>query len=163
VRRRLLFALLAVAMILAALLIGLRHRPPRSATTPIPGTSTPAARTLAPVSSAPGLRRSARAFLEAFLAYEGGKVDRATRTAIRRQAGHLFATELLGAWHPHTAGPAGAEPTITAIRLVRLVRLSHRRDLALLTGTARRSDGPEPFAFLLARRGGRWLVIAPAE
>jgi hypothetical protein len=109
--------------------------------------------------STPALRRAARRFLGGFLALESGGAH-AARAAIRRSAGRRLARELLA------ASPGGEvrraivpAPTVD----LHLARLPQSPGLALATGTARRPDGPEPFAFLLARRDGRWLAVAPAE
>jgi hypothetical protein len=155
--RRLAFIALAVAITTAALLLASRHE--RAAEAPAPAATarhrpTPRA---APPPNTPALRRAARGFIEAFLAAEAGAQGPATRTAIHRRAAPDLARDLL-AHLPRRPGRSTAE--ILALQVARLPR---RPDLALLNGTARRPGGPEPFAFLLARRGGRWLAIAPAE
>jgi hypothetical protein len=155
--RRLAFAVLVVAMASAAFLLGGHHEHRVEAPA-----STGAARIRRPpdVESAPSIpapRRAAHRFIAAFLAIEAGGDGRATRAAIRRGAGGHLARDLL-AHRPRR--PTHPTARILALRVTPLPR---HPDLALLTGTARRPDGPEPFAFLLALRGGRWLAIAPAE
>jgi hypothetical protein len=154
--RRLAFAALAVAIAGAANGLGSRHE--RSAETPAP-TPTAARRHPPPTPppSAPSVRRAAHRFLVAFLALEVGTDGPATRAAIRRGAGARLARDLLARRPPPSDHPSAR------ILALHLARLPHRPGLALATGTARRPGGPEPFAFLLARRGGRWLAIAPAE
>jgi hypothetical protein len=155
--RRLGFAVLAAAPALAAALLGSHHEPRAEAPAPPPTARRGQPPRAAPSPATPALRREAHRFLAAFLALEAGAEDRATRAAIRRGAAPRLARELL-AGRPRPARRPGAR--ILALRLARLPR---RPGLALATGTARRRDGPEPFAFLLARRGGRWLALAPAE
>jgi hypothetical protein len=155
--RRLVLAALALAMTTAALLLGPRHEHP--AETPAPTAAPPHRRApdATPGPATTALRRAARRFARAFLAFEAGGADRVTRATIRRGACHRLADELLAQRPPRPDHPGAS------IVALHLALLPHRPGLALLTGTARRPDGPEPFAFLLARRGGRWLAIAPAE
>lgn len=155
--RRLVFAALALAMTIAALLLGPRHEHP--AETPAPTAAPPHRRApdVTPGRATTSPRRAARRFARAFLDFEAGGASRATRTAIRRGAGHRLAHELL-ARRPRPSGRTSAR-----ILALHVALFPHRPGLALLTGTARRPDGLEPFAFLLARRGGRWPAIAPAE
>lgn len=155
--RRLAFGALAAALTIAAVLLGSRHE--HAAETPVPSAAprvlpSPHAE---PSPSTASLRRAARGFIEAFLAFEAGADDPGTRGAIRRGADRRLALDLL-ADRPPQSGDRSA-PTLA----LRVTRLPHRPDLALATGTARRPSGPEPFAFLFARRGGGWLALAPAE
>jgi hypothetical protein len=155
--RRLVFAALALAMTVAALLLGLRREYP--AETPAPTAAPPHRRApdVTPRPATTSLRRAARGFARAFLAFEAGGADRAARATIRRGAGHRLAHELLAHRPPRSDHPGAS------IVALHVALLPHRPGLALLIGTARRTDGPEPFAFLFARRGGRWLAVAPAE
>jgi hypothetical protein len=59
--------------------------------------------------------------------------------------------------------PAPTAPGPAPIAVLHVSRLPARPDLALVSGTAHRRSGGEPFAFLFARRRGRWLALAPAE
>jgi hypothetical protein len=157
--RRLAFACLVGVMVVAALLLGSRHQDaalPSASSAPREGRSVAAA----PTPSTPGLDRAARRFLDAFLAYESGGAQPGARAAIRRSAAPRLARELLGAPTEARRDRAAAplpRPTL------RVARLPHSPDLALITGTARRRSGPESFAFLFAHRSRRWLAIAPAE
>jgi hypothetical protein len=156
--RRLVFFALTATMTAAALLLGPRHRdPPPPVDTPASARRPPPA-----VRSArtPALRRDARRFASAFLAYETGREDPMTRAAIRRGAVPRLAREILAGAGPRSGKPIDPRPLSPSLHLS---RLPGSPDLALLTGTARRPSGPEPFAFLLGRRGGRWLALAPAE
>jgi hypothetical protein len=110
----------------------------------------------APVPAA--ARRAARHFLAAFLADEVGSGGLGARTAIRAYSVGALARELL-------ADPTPASTDAARVRLgaLHLHRLPGRPGLLLISGTARRTSGPEPFAFLFGRRGGRWLALAPAE
>jgi hypothetical protein len=113
-------------------------------------------RPLAPVPVA--ARRAARHFLAAFLSDEVGSGGLAARAAIRAYSVGALARELLA--DPPRAFTDAARARLGALRLH---RLPGRPGLLLISGTARRTAGPEPFAFLFARRGGRWLALAPAE
>ena len=88
----------------------------------------------------------------------GRRRQRRVRTAIRADAVGALARELL-------RRPASLATRLPPARLgaLELHRLPGRPGLLLVSGTARRPSGPEPFAFLFARRGGRWLAVAPAE
>lgn len=155
--RRLAFGALAAVLTIAAVLLGSRHQ--HAAEAPVP-TAVLHARPspyAEPAPSTASLRRAARRFIEAFLAFEAGADDPRTRGAIRRGADRHLALDLL-ADRPRRSGDRSA-----AALSLRVTRLPHRPGLALATGTARRRSGPEPFAFLFTRRGGRWLALAPAE
>jgi hypothetical protein len=56
--------------------------------------------------------------------------------------------------------PGQAAARITSLRIDRVPGHPY---LVLASGDARRAEGPEPFSFLFARRGGRWLALAPGE
>jgi hypothetical protein len=156
--RRLAFLALAGVITVAVLLAGSHHEPDaRSAaklTAPIGGP-------MHPPPSPSDLRRAARLFIEAFLDLETGRSGRATRAAVRRTTSIGFARTLLADAPVGQARktPDRRRPSIS----LQATRLPHRPDLALVTGTAARASGPEPFAFLFVGRDGRWLAIAPAE
>lgn len=155
--RRLAFGALAAALTIAAVLLGSRDE--HAAEAPVPSAAPrvrPSPHTAPPPSTA-SLRRAARGFIAAFLAFEAGAEDPRTRGAIRRGADRHLALDLL-ADRPRKSGGRS-----TATLALRVTRLPHHPDLALVSGTAHRRSGPEPFAFLFARRAGRWLAIAPAE
>jgi hypothetical protein len=158
--RRLAFACLAVAMVSAALLLGSRHEQSARSAARVTSVRAAGATPAASGRSTSGRRRSARSFIGAFLTYEAGRVDGVTRAAIRRHAAPRLAWMLLARSREMSPGRAEDRPLSFSVRVD---RLPHRPDLALVTGTARRVGGPEPFAFLFARRGDRWLAIAPAE
>lgn len=104
-------------------------------------------------------RKAARPFVRAFLSYETGGAGAAVRRSIRAGADRSFARELLS--RPPRPAPTGPGPAPIAV--LRVSRLPSRADLALVSGMARRRSATESFAFLFARRRGRWLAIAPAE
>jgi hypothetical protein len=128
------------------------------------GRSGPADRAISPVAGDPPLKVSpaarvaARRFLAAFLAYEveGGRTERAV---IREGASASFADELTGRAPP--GPPASAAPA--HLQALRLHLLPGDPGLVLVSGNAVRPSGPEPLAFLFARRRGRWLAVAPAQ
>jgi hypothetical protein len=102
-------------------------------------------------------RSAARHFLAAFLTDEvGGGL--AARTAIRAYSVGALARELLA-----DPPPASTDAARARLGALHLHRLPGRPGLLLVSGTARRPSGPEPFSFLFARRGRRWLALAPAE
>jgi hypothetical protein len=101
-----------------------------------------------------------RHFLDAFLSYEVGAGGSHVEATIRADASRVFADELLT--RPPTPPGAGAPPPARITRM-RVDPVRGRADLALVSGEARRRAGPEPFAFLFARRHGRWLALAPGE
>jgi hypothetical protein len=105
-------------------------------------------------------RRQARRFVEAFLSYEVGAGGSRAEEAIRSDASPSFADELLA--HPPIPAGGSAPPPARITRL-RVDPVPGQPDLALVSGEARRPAAPEPFAFLFARRGGRWLAVAPGE
>jgi hypothetical protein len=164
--RRVAFGLVVVALGAALLLVG-KHssRSPQAATTTIRPAVRPTA-AFHPRTPArrppptPGALHQARRFLDAFLSYEVGVGGSRTERAIRADASHGFAVELLT--HRPTPPGAGAPPP-ARIKRMRVDPVRGRADLALVSGEARRRAGPEPFAFLFARRHGRWLALAPGE
>jgi hypothetical protein len=103
-------------------------------------------------------RPTARRFLSAFLAEEVGDRSARVRKAIYDDAGGALARELL-----REPARVGTRPATVRLGAIKLHRLPGRPGLLLVSGTARRASGPEPFAFLFARRGRRWLALAPAE
>jgi hypothetical protein len=105
-----------------------------------------------------GLRREARLFLTAFLAYEVGNLGPGLAHQLRATSSPSFHHELL------TDRPDPAAPSAPA-KLTRLsvIVLSRRPPRALVSGSARRRGGSEEFAFLFERRGGRWLAAGAAE
>jgi hypothetical protein len=104
-------------------------------------------------------RHAARRFVEAFLSYEVAGGGAAAPKAIRAGADDTFARELIS----HSPPPTPTDPRPARIEALRVAGLPGRPHLALVSGTARRPSGPEPFAFLFARRQGRWLAVAPGE
>jgi hypothetical protein len=103
-------------------------------------------------------RTAARRFLSAFLVEEIGDRSGAVREAIRADAVGTLARELL-----RVPARVPTKPDAARLSALDLHRLPGRPDLLLVSGTARRPSGPEPFAFIFARRGRRWLAVAPAE
>jgi hypothetical protein len=159
--RRLVFAAATVALGGALLLVGL-HRAPsmppgRSAPGPLAGR----------LESGAGRRpravdagHRARLFVRGFLAYEVGLGGGRTEAAIRRGASPAFAGELLARRPTPSARPV---PSPARIASLEVHAVPGHPDLALVSGEARRAAGPEPFAFLFARRGGRWRAVGPGE
>jgi hypothetical protein len=134
-----------------------------------PGTTAAAGRTTLATPSVPpsppsdrrpgGARIAARRFILAFLADEVGIAESSSARAIRTGSIPSFARELLARPPPSSA----EDPGEARLRSLRVHRLPGRPDLALASGSARRPSGPEPFAFLFARREGRWLAVAAGE
>lgn len=159
--RRLAFAALLAALAIAALLVGPGDKddgaPPTRTRSIFPR---PARAVPTPPRRSPALHRSARRFLAAFLDYEAGDRGQAVRAALRRTASARFSHESFAAPAPHQARRRVPSPPTTTFHII---RLPHQPELAIVTGTAHRATGPEPFAFLFALRRGRWLAIAPAE
>lgn len=103
---------------------------------------------------------AARRFVAAYLRCEAGERSAAVRAAVSGTATPAFARDLL-ADQGRQAGPApAASARIDRIDLSFLTTSGRR---ALVTGLARRPDGPEEFAFVFERRGGRWLAVGAAE
>jgi hypothetical protein len=155
--RRLLFAALLVSLVAVLLLVGFhraRPTPPRSrATTSVPITRpTPG--------PPPEARPQVRRFVAAFLSYEVGVGGPAITAVIDACASRHFARQLLSEPPGPARRPGHGAARITSLRID---PLPGHPDLALASGDARRPEGPELFAFLFARRGGRWLAIAPGE
>jgi hypothetical protein len=105
-----------------------------------------------------GLRREARHFLAAFLAYEVGDLGPGLARQLRATSSPAFHHELLA----NRPDPAALS---AAAKLTRLsaVGLSGHPPRALVSGSARRRGGKEEFAFLFERREGRWLAAGAAE
>ena len=153
-----LFAALAAALLAALLLALAEHPAPTPPASPIVLVSPRGPKPSPSTRSSPSARPAARRFLRAFLAREVGKGGAAGARAIRTGAAAALARELLAAPHRAHAGPPPARLTD-----LRITPLPGRPRLRLATATARRPSGPEPLSFLFARRGGRWLAIAPGE
>jgi hypothetical protein len=153
--RPVLFVLLVVGLTAALLWVDSgHHREPRSE--PVDSTAPQVPRRRAPVPTAD--LTTARHFLSAFLSLEVGGGRRAARAAIRTDSVGSLAHQLLA------GGPRSSAATPPArIGALHLDRLPCHPGLILVSGSARRPSGPEPFSFLFARRGGRWLAVAPAE
>jgi hypothetical protein len=115
----------------------------------------PAAQVKAP--PAADMQPAARRFLAAYLAFEAG--DRHAAAALRASATPSLAHRILASAAPRPRADT-ARPAISGLTVT---RLPGRPDLAIVTGTAHRPSGPEPFAFLFGNRAGPWLAIAPAE
>lgn len=109
---------------------------------------------------AAGLRRSARRFLTAFLAYEVGELDRSVASTLRATATAPFARRLLAI--PPRA-PAGKFPPPARLRRLHIAFVSAGADRALLSGEAFRGTSSEQFSFLFELRQGRWLARAPGQ
>jgi hypothetical protein len=156
--RRLLFAALSAALAAAALLVGshrTRSMPPRN-----PSATTVALRPPAPGPPPIGARPEIRRFIAAFLSYEVGAGGPAVEKAIRGHASRRFAGQLLSEPPTQARRPTHGTARITSLHID---PVPGQRNLALASGEARRPEGPEPFSFLFARRGGRWLALAPGE
>jgi hypothetical protein len=106
------------------------------------------------------LRRSARRFLAAFLAYEVGELDRPVASTLRAGATAPFARRLL-AMPPRA--PAGKFPPPARLRRLHISFVSAAADRALLSGEAFRGASSEQFSFLFELRQGRWLARAPGQ
>jgi hypothetical protein len=104
-------------------------------------------------------QRAARRFILAFLSDEVGVAESSSARAIRAGAIPSFAREILGRPPPLSTEESDKAP----LRSLHVRRLPGRPDLALVSGSARRPSGPEQFAFLFARREGRWFALAPGE
>jgi hypothetical protein len=159
--RRLVFAAATVALGAALLLVGL-HR-----TRPIPSGSAAPRPLVHRFEAGTGRRpravgagHQARLFVTAFLAYEVGLGGRRAEAAIRRGASPAFAEELLAHRPTPSGGPVRSPARIASLKVH---AVPGHPDLALVSGEALRPAGPEPFAFLFARRDGRWRAVAPGE
>jgi hypothetical protein len=107
------------------------------------------------------VRLDARRFLVAFLAFEAGDRTPRTRRAVRATSGRRLAGQILAA--PRIFAGARGPVAVGHLHALFVHRLPGHTGLLLASGTAIRPGGPEPFSFLFARRGGRWLAIAPGE
>jgi hypothetical protein len=157
--RCLIFLALLASLVVALLLVGLHPTSPTPRGTPAPATVAAVRR---PVSASPptGARPKVRRFLAAFLSYEVGGDGPAVERAIRGSSSRSFARQLLS----EPPGPPNRPgQTTTRITSLRIDRVPGHPNLALASGEARRSEGPEPFSFLFAQSGGRWLAVAPGE
>jgi hypothetical protein len=159
--RRLAFAMAVVALGGAFLLIGRRPGPgtPSATRVPRPAASRAPSAGARPAAAA-AIRPEARRFIAAFLSYEVGVGGPAITAVIQACASRHFAHQLLSE-PPRPAGrPSHGAARITSLRID---PVPGHPVLALASGDARRPEGPEPFSFLFARRGGRWLAVAPGE
>lgn len=106
------------------------------------------------------LRAAGRRFVSAFLRFEVGDLSPQVTQRLRSSATAAFARDL-------EAAPARrlARRPAEAARIERLEVsfLTASADRGLLSGFARRPDGPEEFSFLFALRGARWLALGAAE
>jgi hypothetical protein len=152
----------AVAVLVAALVLVLvGPRPTPSA--PAPSTRRPASRVDDPGRARPApirARTQVRRFVLAFLAYEVDLGDARDEVTIRAGASRSFSRRLLS---EPPVPPRGAPPPAVHLTSLRVDPLPGHPDLALVSGEARRAEGPEPFAFLFARNGEHWLAVAPGE
>jgi hypothetical protein len=105
-------------------------------------------------------RQAARSFVIAFLSYETDSGGPAAIEAIRTHTSSSFSRRLLSDPPLASARRRLGRPRLTALRVD---PLPGRPDLALVSGEARRPAGPEPFAFLFARRAGHWVAVGPGE
>jgi hypothetical protein len=160
--RRLLFATIVFFLLGSLALLVLGHRDASSEShsrlTPDAVLSSSAS-TDAPASDR-AARVGARRFLAAFLGFEAGDQTPRTRRTIRVTSGRDLARQILGA--PRTTGGVRS-PVAVHLLALRLHPLPGHPRLRLASGTAIRPEGPEPFSFLFARRGDRWLAVAPGE
>jgi hypothetical protein len=160
--RRLVYATIVVFLLgsLALVVSGHRGGSPESHPRPSPRAvvSSSASTDAPPFDRAAGA--DARRFLAAFLTFEAGRDTPRTRGAVRATSGRRLAGQILAA--PRTSAGARA-PVAGHLLTIRLHPLPGRAGLLLASGTAIHPEGPEPFSFLFARRGGRWLAIAPGE
>ena len=106
------------------------------------------------------LGAAGRRFVSAFLRFEVGDLSSQVRASLRASATSGFARELEAA----PPRPVGRRSPATArIERLDISFLSGSAGRALLSGVARRPDGPEEFSFLFARRGHRWQAVGAAE
>jgi hypothetical protein len=159
--RRLVFATIVLIQLGSLALVVSGHRGPspesHPRTSPRAVVSSSASTDARPPDRA--ARVDARRFLAAFLAFEAGDDTPRTRRALRTTSGHDLAGQILAA----ARAPVGARFPVVYLYALRLHPVPGHPGLLLASGTATRREGPEPFAFLFARRGGRWLAIAPGE
>jgi hypothetical protein len=161
--RRLLFATIVVFLLGSLALVLSGHRGAASESPPRPSPRaviSSSASSDGPPSLRPA-RVDARRFLAAFLAFEAGDQTPRTRRAVRATSGRRLAGQILAA--PRTSAGARGPVAVGHLRALRLHRLPGDTGLLLASGTAIRPGGPEAFSFIFARRGGRWLAIAPGE
>ena len=153
--RRVLFPLLVVGLTGALLWVDSgHHREPQGKAVVSAAPQVPRPRASVPTAAL----TAARHFLSAFLSLEVGSGGRAARAAMRTDSVGSLTRELL------TGSPRSSAATAPArIGVLHLHRLPGHPRLLVVSGSARRPSGPEPFSFLFARRGGRWLAAAPAE
>jgi hypothetical protein len=157
--RRLLFAALLAALVAVLLLAGFHPSAPTPRRTPAPARIATARRPL-PGPPPTGARPQVRRFLAAFLSYEVGLGGPVVEARIEDSASGHFAHQLLS----EPPRPVGRSAQVIArITSLRIDRVPGHPDLALASGDARRPEGAEPFSFLFAQRGGRWLAVAPGE
>jgi hypothetical protein len=144
---------------LATLVWGLADRSGSPGQTGHRAMGSPATSSTPPARPPQAARTAARRFVLAFLAHEVGAGGAPAATRIRAGAVPALADTILD---PRPARPVGESGGVRVTSL-RVDRLPHRPDLVLVSGSARRASGPEPFAFLFVRRADRWLALAPAE
>jgi hypothetical protein len=157
--RRLIFVALLASLLVALLLDGLHPTDPTPRGIPAPATIA-GVRRLAPAPPPADARTQVRPFLAAFLSYEVGRSGPAVEARIEDSASPHFARQLLSEPTRPVGRPGQAAARITSLRIDRVPGHPY---LVLVSGDARRPEGPEPFSFLFARRGGRWLALAPGE
>jgi hypothetical protein len=160
---RLVFASIVLVLLGSLALVVSGHRGAASGSHPRPSPPTVISSSTASDTSPsdPPARVDARRFLAAFLASEAGDQTPRTRRAVRATSGRRLAGQILAA--PRTSAGARGPVAVGHLRALRLHRLPGHTGLLLASGTAIRPGGPEAFSFLFARRGGRWLAIAPGE
>ena len=103
------------------------------------------------------IRAAAARFLSAFLRYEVGDLTPSVAASLRALATPAFARQLVRRPPRQTGRPRGR----ARIERLDVSFVSARR--ALLSGVARRAEGPEEFSFLFTLHRGRWLAAGVAE
>jgi len=156
---RALFVVSAAALSVTFLLLALRPAKAPQMGAGQPTVSSPAGSADPRRSSVSPRRAAIRPFLRAFLAVESGRGGSEARATLRADSSPRLARLLLSA-PPRRSSPTGFPPRLLSVRTV---PIGSRPGLALVSGTAHRPSGPEPFAFLFARRHGQWRALAPAE
>jgi hypothetical protein len=106
------------------------------------------------------LRVAGRRFVSAFLRFEVGDLSPQVKQHLHDSTTAAFARDLEAAPARRLTRRPFEAARIERLEVSFLTASAHR---ALLSGTARRRDGPEEFSFLFALRGGRWRALGVAE
>jgi hypothetical protein len=164
-RRTGLFLAVSALLIAFAVLLGRAPQPPGSPRAQPPSSPvvspTPAFALLdAARREEVRLRAAGRRFVSSFLRFEVGDLSPQVIASLRASAIPAFMRQLEAA----PARRLGRQrPTSARLERLDVSFLTGSARRALLSGVARRPDGPEEFSFLFALRSGRWRALGAAE